>query len=76
MQWDYIKIMNKIFELNDKFEKNTALQSYFQRNYLFQLQKITKRNNDKIKRKLNKLIDTNKSECEQNLSYISSVLQS
>ena len=67
MQWAYIHNMKKILQLHDKFEKNSALQSYFQRNSLCQLEKITKKNNDKIKRKLNKLIDFNISECERKL---------
>lgn len=67
MQNDYFKNIDKILELHEKFEKNSALQSYFQRNSLFQLQKITKRNNEKIKRKLTKLIDFHKSECERKL---------
>ena len=67
MQNEYFKNIDKILELHEKFEKNSALQSYFQRNSLFQLQKITKRNNEKIKRKLTKLIDFQKSECVRKL---------
>ena len=62
--------MKTVIELSEKFDKNVALQSYFEPNSLFELQKITKRNNNKIRRKLNKLLEKYLSECEQKLDLL------
>lgn len=62
------KITDTLIALDEKYDRNLALQKYFKRNSLHELQKLTKKNNNRIKRKIKKLICLTLNELERKLS--------
>jgi chloramphenicol O-acetyltransferase len=62
------KITDTLIALDEKYDQNLALQKYFERNSLHELQKLTKKNNNRIKRKIKKLICLTLNELETKLS--------
>ena len=67
MQWDYIKNMKNILELNDKFKKKYSTSELLSTKFFVSITKNHQKKQRQKKWKLNKLIDSNKSECEQKI---------
>ena len=61
------KIINKLIVLQQKNEQNKALENYFQRNSLFELQEFTKKKKTRIKSKMKKLFKSALYQCEKKL---------
>lgn len=62
------KVTDELLALDKKYDQNQALQKYFERNSLFELQKLTKAKNKRVKHKIKKIINLTLNELENKLS--------
>lgn len=70
-----LKKIAEIGALKTKLKETEAIEQYFARNLLYELQTITQQKKRKIQQKIQKILDTSTSNCKRKIRLYSRILK-